>query len=124
MAAGDSLNYDGTFYSRINFESVTYQPSYTRVRHRYRGHRESHKINLEISQMYAELCTISRDTDEAEDNLEFYVNNILNGVTYSSIYFTDQDATPTNENVSITGLNNFMGKLSALEQRIRRLENV
>lgn len=124
MAAGDSPNFEGVFYTRIDKKSLVYQPSYTRVRHRYRGHRESHKVNLEMSQMYAELARIDIDLSSVEDNFENHIENILTGINYSDIYFTDQDATPTNEAVAITGLNDFMGKLQALEQRIARLEDV
>lgn len=124
MAAGDSPNFEGIFYTRIDKKSLVYQPSYTRVRHRYRGHRESHKVNLEMSQMYAELARIDVDLSNVEDAFESDVDNILTGVSYSDIFFTDQDATPTNEAVSITGLEQFMGKLQALEQRIAKLENV
>ncbi len=124
MALGDSANFEGVFYTRIDKKALVYQPSYTRIRHRYRGYRESHKVNLEMSQMYAELSQIDIDLSIVENDFENVVDNILEGVTYSDIYFTDQDATPTNGLVSLTGFDEFLGKLQSLEQRILRLENV
>lgn len=124
MAAGDSPTYDGIFYSRINKSAILYQPNYTRVRHRYRGHRESEKINLEMGQMFADLAKIDLELTTVEDNLETNVSNLLDGVTHSEATFTDEDATPTDETVTLIGLNAFQGRMAALEQRIKRLEDV
>jgi hypothetical protein len=83
MAAGDSPTYDGTFYTRLQRNATLYQPDYSRVRHRYRGHRETEKVNLEIGQIYAELSRLCNSITEAEDELEAHVDDILNGVSYN-----------------------------------------
>jgi len=123
MAIGDNATYDGIFYTRLQRGATLHQPGYSRVRHRFRGHRETEKINLEIGQMYAELSRLDSSITEAENELEAYVGDVNNGVTYSNITFTDEDATPTNANVTLEALSPFMGKLAGLENRIVRLEN-
>ena len=122
--SGDSPTYDGIFYSRINRNAILYQPNYTRMRHRYRGHRESEKINLEMGQMYADLAKIDLELTTVEDNLETYVSYLLDGVTHNEATFTDEDATPNDEVVTIIGLNAFQGLMDSLERRIERLEDV
>jgi hypothetical protein len=124
MAAGDSPTYVGTFYSRMNKDSWLYQPNFRRSRHRYRGHRESFKINLEINQMYTDLCNLDIKLTQGEDQLDQLVSNILEGVTHTGITYTDTDATPTDEEVILLSMNEFTANMAALKERIKRLENV
>lgn len=123
MAAGDSPKFEGTFYSRINRESWLYQPRFVRTRHRYRGHRESEKVNLDINQIYADMSYLASEMNIAEDNLETDIDNVLNGKTYTDVTYTDEDATPTNELITLKSLDVFSGEMAALEQRIKRLYN-
>jgi len=53
--SGDNPTYNGVTYSRMHGVRKFIQPMVSRTKHRYRGRRESHKINLEINQVYADL---------------------------------------------------------------------
>jgi len=123
MAAGDSPTFEGVFYSRLDKKGWLHQPSFVRRRHRYRGHRESLKINQEIDSLYADMSYLDMELTEAENNLDTYVSNILNGVTHTGITYTDEDATPVDFEVTILSIDTLAANMAALEQRIERLEN-
>ena len=123
MVAGDSPTFDGVFYSRIDKSQWVYQPNHTRTRHRYRGPRESQKINLEMQQAFTDMCKLDLEITAAEDVMTTYADNILNGVTYSDITYTDEDATPTNVNVTLKSLTDHARDLTSLDERLKRIEN-
>jgi hypothetical protein len=100
-----------------------YQPNYTRVRHRYRGPRESPKVNQELDQILADLSQLEIDITEAENELTTQISNILDGVTYSNITYTDEDATPTDSPIALKSMISHAKDLTVLEERIKRLQN-
>lgn len=69
--------------------NVVYQPSFTRWRHRYRGPRESLKINQEIGQYYYDINVMRGKMDALDTEFETQVTNIMEGTTFDTIEWVD-----------------------------------
>jgi len=119
--SGDSPTYNGVIYSRMHGVRKFIQPMISRTKHRYRGRRESHKINLEINQVYADLDNIARQITAAESVLTSDVDAILNGRSYTDIYYAYDDiATPAL--LSIETIDDLKIRASAIAEVLERLE--
>jgi hypothetical protein len=58
------------------------QPNLTRQRHRFKGPRESQKVNLEIDQIRYDLLNYKRQIEEFEEALHAFYEEVLNGTSY------------------------------------------
>jgi len=121
MVAGDSPTYDGTIYSRMHGFKKFIQPMLSRTKHRYRGRRESSKINLEINQIYADLDNLARKITQVETVLEDNINAIILGITYTDIYYAyDNSATPSL--LSVVDNDNLKIRAASIREALERLE--
>jgi hypothetical protein len=104
------------FYDEIDKKSFIYQPNMSRSRQRYRGPRDSQKINLEISQFLYDLNNINKKTDEfilMTLRYSAYVarGTIVDGIVYSG----------TSDNV-IVGILEMASEIEDLKNRIIEME--
>lgn len=61
---------DPVFTAYNGVTSGIVQPSYTRMRHRYRGQRESAKFNLDAHQMYYEINRLLAGLEALDESQE------------------------------------------------------
>lgn len=86
------------------------QPTLTRARHRYRGHRESYKINLEITQFLHDAATLYGEVVTMEEGLEDQFTTMLDG---------DEDIVT---GVDVLGIVELTTRTQRLRDRVKRLE--
>lgn len=102
-------------FSATNKRTWVYQPNYVRRRNRYRGPRESIKINQEASGMFFDLKAIAKHQNINNQSLIDNVNNIVNGVEYDDVTWDD-------ENLSLDGITILSSRLEELRKRVKALE--
>lgn len=104
------------FYDEVDKKKWIYQPNFSRSRQRYRGNRESAKINLEISQFVFDI-----------NNIYNKINALLQSSMRYSAYIT-RGASIDDTQYSGTGDNEMMGLLQMasevedLKNRIQEME--
>lgn len=123
------------FYDDENIHGTFVQPQFTRLRHRYRGPRESWKINLEHGQMsyqiyklyekagtirtkYLDNVELLESGDEAI--VEGYPGLMPSNTLEPSNTLHPQDPIP---HIQIFGLDTLTERIQRLQQRIRFLES-
>lgn len=100
-----------------------YQPNLTRWRHRYKGVRESLKVNQEIGQYYYDIKNCDKRLDDLEDELDAYADLLINGGTVEDVQFNWlDDATPSVADLVIPGFDSLAGAIEGLRNRVRKLE--
>lgn len=106
------------FYSEANRREHFSAPQLTRVRHRYRGPRESEKINLEINQLAFSIRRLYEMYKAISDEFANDVQLLTEG---GVITVEEEDgATPTP--VYVDGLDELAAKLESLMKRVESLE--
>jgi predicted RNA-binding protein associated with RNAse of E/G family len=112
-----------TLYSEIDKSDWYYQPNFVRFRHRYRGVRESYKINTEITQYYYDIRKIFNESESIRDDLDTYSDIILNGGTIDGcVYYEVLSATPIESNLELIGLSELAIRTEKLRNRTKILE--
>lgn len=119
--SGDNPTYNGVTYSRMHGVRKFIQPMVSRTKHRYRGRRESHKINLEINQVYADLDNIARQITTAENAFSNDIDIIVNGHSYTDIYHAYDDAVALSL-LSVADVDDLKIRASAIAEVLERLE--
>lgn len=110
-------------YNTIDKRNWVYQPNFTRWRHRWRGVRESLKINTEISQFYYDATRLNTRVDEVNTQLAETIDLIDNGGSVEGVNFQwDTDATPNIEKLELPGMKEVALRAEKLRNRIRNLE--
>ena len=104
------------FYEEVNKKSWFYQPNLSRSRQRYRGTRESAKLNLEIQQFLYDVYRINSKSDALISTSVRYAAYISRGTTIEDIEFSG-----TNDN-AIVGLTQMSSDVEDLRNRIIELE--
>ena len=104
------------FYSEINKRSFVYQPNMSRSRQRYRGPRDSQKINLEISQFLYDVNNINKKTDEFTLMTLRYAAYVARGTIIDNISYSG-----TSDNVLI-GVLEMASEIEDLKNRIVEME--
>lgn len=100
-----------------------YQPSLVRWRHRYKGVRESLKVNQEIGQTLYDINSADYRLGNLRTSLEETVDLLINGGTVDGVTFNWlNDATPGDEDLVIPGFDQLVGDVENLRNRVRRLE--
>lgn len=100
-----------------------YQPTSVRWRHRYKGVRESLKVNQEIGQYYYDIKNADYKLDNIDDQFEEDSDLLLNGGYLDGVQFNFlEDSTPTDEPVYLLGFEGMIGRVEQLRNRIRSLE--
>ncbi len=110
-------------YNEIDTKYFVYQPNMVRSRQRYKGPRDSAKINLEIQQYLYDMGKVYKRSAEVINDTVAYAADIVRGTTFDDIEFSwENDATPGVEPVFLEGFIDLAAKVEGLRQRIIKLE--
>lgn len=113
----------GILWSEIDKRDWTFQPQFTRWRHRWRGKRESLKINTEINQFYYDVRRLNSRSEDVSAALVENRSTIRDGGDVTGVEFQwTTDATPTIEPVQLDGMDNIISRIQQLRNRIEDLE--
>lgn len=105
------------FYNEVDRKKWIYEPNLSRTRHRYRGNRESYKVNLEISQFVFDVNNIYKKMTNFLDTTMRYVSYISRGSTILDIEYSGT----TEPNVMI-GLLDMSSEVEELKNRVIEME--
>lgn len=97
------------FHSNPTIKTQLSQPNLTRARHRYRGPRESHKVNLEINQYLYDITRLYQLTLTAE-------------ATFRAHMLTLTDGGQAIPDLDVVGLTELTNRTQRLRDRVRALE--
>lgn len=112
-------------YDEYSKEDWVYQPNSIRIRNRFRGPRESHKINLRNAQFYYDLNRLYRKLDSLSAAVDYHLELITEGGEIEDVeYLHSQDATPALDDVTLIGVADLASQLENISNRIRRLEEI
>lgn len=98
-----------TLYHSLDRRQHLSQPQIARARHRWRGWRESGKLNLELQQFYFDVVVLSARATVEEETFEADVTTLLDGGT----------VVPT---TNTEGLESMLFRANALLSRVHVLE--
>lgn len=119
---------DPILYAAVNRRTQISAPNFVRSRARYRGHRESFKINLEIHQLAYDLRRLYERYDVIDAALTTHLNTIEDGgqvgaTLVGTVGVAVRLAGDTSDKpFIITGVDDIADRLSRLETRIKNLE--
>lgn len=105
-----------TFYFDTDIRAQFSAPQFTRLRHRYRGVRESWKVNLEIDQLLFSITDLYRRYNILHDNFVLAKELLIEGGAVTGV--TDYDDDP----MVLDGLDSLIQQVAALKARVKRLE--
>lgn len=97
-----------TYHEHDHRQHVT-QPQLTRTRHRYRGPRESYRVNLEMAQFQMDVRRLYQRVVSQEDTFRAHVDVALAGGTLVP-------------GEPVLGLEALAHRTQALLDRVRRLQ--
>ena len=103
---------DFTLFSIVDRDAWVYSPTYIRTRHRYRGARESAKLNLEVYSFNYDVRRINKQLTKSNDDLLLYMNIIQNGGTVDL----------GDSYLAVEGLDRLSAHVENVKRRIRSLE--
>lgn len=106
----------GLFFDVENKRKWIYQPNFSRTRHRYRGDRQSGKVNLEISQFLYDINNINKKLDEFIKSTIRYASYISRGMSVDSASYTG-----TNSG-NVMGLLELSSAIEGLRNRVQEME--
>lgn len=92
-------------------------PEFTRSNHRYRGPRESSKVNLEIGQLIYSFAKLGERYDSFQEEFSGLSDILLEGGVIEGVYSNEGDV----EHIEIHGLNEIAAKIQQLNLRINNL---
>jgi len=104
-----------TLYHEYNRREQFLAPQYTRSRHRYRGPRESYKVNLEIDQF---AFSVHRLHETYEDFRGEFVTKAFLLLEGGESGFNDAD----DQQVLLPGYEELVARLQRIQNRVRALE--
>lgn len=110
-----------TAYNGVTSEIV--QPSYTRMRHRFRGQRESAKFNLDAHQMYYEINRLLAQMEDLED-FQSYAQDTLYGEGAplpSGITLTTLDVDDLDINEAFVDITALVEQVENLHRRVNNM---
>lgn len=90
-------------------------PQYTRPNHRYRGPRESSKVNLEIDQLVYSIAKLSETYDLFQQEFEGMGSVFVNGGELPAVLGKDGEV------VEVPGLNDIAAKVEQLHIRVNNM---
>jgi hypothetical protein len=105
----------GIFFFEENPRRKFDAPQYTRNRHRFRGPRESEKINLEINQTLFSIKKLYEKNEKFRDNFINHATLLLGG---GDSGVNDEGNNP----LVLLGLENLIVRIDQLERRLKALE--
>ena len=107
-------------------------PQTTKWRHRYRGQRESWKINLEMNQFLYDVRKLYEGTITVSQNLANNLYNLEFGLTISptySITYDDDSLYDSSaidygiDGIELTGEQDYILRVTRLLKRVEKLES-
>lgn len=107
------------FYSDVDKSTWMYQPNFTRSRARYRGQRESYKINTEMYQVLYDIRKLYEKFDTLDTIID--TNLSLTDEDSNGAYFPTVIGYPAATAVAINGLDDLVVRLEHLYRRISSL---
>jgi hypothetical protein len=108
-------------YEPTNIPNRVYQPSFVRFRHRYKGPRESLKINQEIGLYYTDLNQSLLRLDAVDAELDDQTQYLVSGGGGSDdVDYTNADA--ETETYYVNGLEELAARTARLRNRVKSLE--
>lgn len=117
------------FYSEHNLKEQFNAPQFTRVRHRFRGPRESEKINLEINQLYYSINKLYSIQNDFNDHFIKSANLLIEGgeISLMGEKYPSSDLYPGDETYTVgdplvlLGLVELAAEIERLERRVKNL---
>lgn len=103
------------FYSEHNMRRQFNAPNFTRTRHRFRGPRESEKINLEMNQMYTAIQVLHKNHDEFQHRFVESATTLLEGEGLTVEMNEDGP-------IVLVGLEELASRIDMLRRRVKALE--
>lgn len=103
------------FYQEIDKTRWFYEPSSGRSRHRYRGVRESHKVNLEISSFLFDINNINKKMNNLVQSSLRHAAYVARGVELSP-------ASYANSFTALIGLLDMSSQIEDLKNRVTEME--
>lgn len=104
------------FYDEVDKRKAMYEPAFKRSRQRYRGSRESYKVNLEISQFLFDVNNIDKKLTNFINTYVRYAAYISRGFTIDNIEYS---GTESNE---VMGILDMSFEIEDLKNRIIEME--
>lgn len=104
-----------TLYHEYNRREQFLAPQFNRSRHRYRGPRESFKINLEIDQFAFSVHRLYESYEDFREEFIMKASLLLSG---GESGFNDED----DQSVLLPGYEELVARLQRLQSRARALE--
>lgn len=112
-------------YAEVDRRNWLLQPNFVRSRARFRGPRETEKINLEINQMYYDLHRTRAKMDATASNLEAFIQRFEGGVSFEDIdlraEWTDP-LDPDEQTVELLSMTELARQIDRLRSRVKSLE--
>lgn len=108
-------------YAAINKDEWIYAPAFVRQRHRYRGQRESIKMNSEISGLRLDVSRLYEKYQTLHDRTLEYLQNCVNGGSVSAKFYFADDPVPALNPFAFSGVNDISLRIDMLRQRMRSL---
>lgn len=106
-------------YDDVDIPNRVYQPTFIRRRHRYKGPRETLKINQEIGQYYTDLNQSRLKLETLEADLEEWTLNLTDGYYTDTVIVTIDDDPAEYE---ILGIDTIASRVARLRNRVGALE--
>lgn len=103
------------FYAEHNLRRHFTAPQFTRSRHRFRGARESEKVNLEMDQLYYSIHKLYDIQNQFQDHFVQRANLLLEG---GSIEVESNEDGP----IDVVGLEELVARVDMLRRRVKALE--
>jgi len=104
-----------TFYSNYDKRQHFNAPQFNRMRHRYRGTRETYKINLEIGQLTYSIHKLYKVHEEFKEDFIQKAELLLEG---GDIGVNDE----SDQAINLTGLEDLVARVSSLANRVNSLD--
>lgn len=125
------------FYSPIDIKGKILPAQFTRMRHRYRGPRESEKINLEHHQIFYSITKLFQQYNDIREELNTTIEFMYSGDYVGSVEFQGllqpyeglepspdlQPGADTFMDLWVNGLGEVGQRIQTLNARVRNLEN-
>lgn len=103
------------FYQETEKQTWLYEPSSSRSRQRYRGPRESYKINLEISSFLFDVKNINKKMNQLIQSSLRYAAYISRGADLDGASYADSFT-------SLIGVLDMSSQVEDLKNRITEME--
>lgn len=116
-----------TFYSNDDRRRWFSAPQYVRQRHRYRGVRESEKMNLEMDQFAFSVRNLYGDYNEFRETIADYAGILREGqdplLSESGAVLYYSEAGGPEQVVRVAGVHALAARLGELRKRLDYLES-